>query len=146
MSSVIVGYLCDHFGVTTAILIATIGSTAAIFVLWGLSVSLPVFYLFALAWGLFAGGYSTTWSGCAVTLRRNGYQNLDYSSVLSLMAAGKGIGSIASGPLSESLLRLGPVGDAGYVYGTDYGNLVIFTGIATLMGGFAWGARQLRLF
>ena len=143
--SILTGMLCDRFHVTTTILIATLGSAVACFVFWGLSSSQPMFYFFVLVWGLFAGGYSTTWSGCAVALRRSGFQNLDTSSVVSLLAAGKGIGSIVSGPMSESLLHLGPLGNARFVYGTSYGNLVVFTGVATMLGGTAWAGRQLRL-
>lgn len=146
LSSVLIGFLCDRYHVTTAILIATLGSTVATFVFWGLASSEPMFYLFAISWGLFAGGYSTTWSGCANSLRQSGFQNLDFSSVLSLMAAGKGIGAIVSGPLSSRLLALGPLpNDSAFVYGTEYGNLVIFTGIAALMGGTAWAGRQLKV-
>ncbi|KAF2149437.1 MFS monocarboxylate transporter [Myriangium duriaei CBS 260.36] len=143
--SILTGMLVDRLHVTTAIAIATLGSAVASFVLWGLGTSQPMFYIFTLAWGLFAGGYSTTWSGCAVALRRSGFQNLDTPSVVSLFAAGKGIGSIVSGPLSESLLHLGPIGDARFVYGTSYGNLVVFTGVAAVLGGTACAGRMFRL-
>lgn len=143
-SSILVGTLSDRYDVTTVILMGSVGSAIACFVFWGLASSQAMFYLFVLLWGLFAGGFSTTWSGSAVAVRKAGSQNIDVSSVMSLFAAGKGIGSIVSGPMSQSLLQKGAIPHSGFVYGTKYGSLVLFTGAAVIMGAFGSIARLRR--
>jgi hypothetical protein len=56
--------------------------------------------------------------------------------VLAVLAAGRGIGSVLSGPLSQALVGSMPwKGEAFGAYGTGYGPLILFTGItATLTG------------
>lgn len=59
--------------------------------------------------------------------------------VFGLLAAGRGIGSVGSGPLSEALLSNRPwVGDAFLGYGTGYGGLIVFTGVSAMLGGMGW--------
>ena len=63
--------------------------------------------------------------------------------VFGLLAAGRGIGSVVSGPLSEALLSERPwVEDAMLGYGTGYGGLIVFTGISAMLGGMSWVGRR----
>lgn len=57
--------------------------------------------------------------------------------MVALMAAGKGIGAITSGPLSEGLLSAGVDFHARFAYGTSYGILIVFSGVSALLGGMA---------
>lgn len=145
--AVLVGALVDRFHVTVAILMCTIGQMVSIFIFWGLTSSQAMLYIFAMLFGCFGGAFSCTWSGCANEMQRSSKNgNVDVSMVVALMAAGKGIGAVISGPLSEQLLSLDTwKGHAGFAYGSGYGLLLVFTGVSATLGGTAWVRRMLRL-
>lgn len=63
--------------------------------------------------------------------------------VLSFLAAGRGVGSVTSGPLSNLLLGPKPwKGEASWAYGTGYGLLIVFTGVTAVLGGVSWLMRK----
>lgn len=139
---VIQGALSDKLHVTTVILMSTIGATLSVFLLWGLSASLPLLCIFSIMYGLSAGGFSSTWTGATQEIRKRD-DNAELGMVFGLLAAGRGIGSVVSGPLSEALLSDQPWrGEARLGYGTGYGPLIIFTGITAMCGGFSWIGRR----
>jgi hypothetical protein len=115
--------------------------------LLGPDILASMLYIFAMLFGCFGGAFSCTWSGCANEMQRsekNG--NVDVSMVVALLAAGKGIGAVISGPLSERLLHLDTwKGHAGFAYGSGYGLLLVFTGVSATLGGTAWLGKMLRL-
>lgn len=133
------GLIVDRFHATTAILIATIGSMLAVFVFWGLATSQPMLYVFVILWGLTGGGFAGNWAGCANAIRSEG-PHVDTGLVISLLCASKGVGSVISGPISESLLGVGGVGGEG-AYGGKYGVLIAFTGVCATVGGVSWAGR-----
>lgn len=56
--------------------------------------------------------------------------------LMGTWAAGRGIGSIVSGPVSEKLLELGLwKGGSKFAYGTEYGVLIVFIGTTAILGG-----------
>lgn len=58
------------------------------------------------------------------------------SIVFACLAAGRGVGNVAPGPLSEALIKGIPWrGGADFAYGSGYGTLIVFTGITALLGG-----------
>lgn len=57
--AVSLGWLVDRCHAATAVLVSTVGQAVAIFVFWGLTSSQPMLYIFAMLWGVFAGGTST---------------------------------------------------------------------------------------
>lgn len=64
--------------------------------------------------------------------------------IFGLLAAGRGIGSVLSGPLSEALLQGKPwAGDASLGYRTGYGGLIVFTGFSAALGSVSWVGRRL---
>ena len=136
----------DHFHVSVAILVSTFGQVIAILVCWGLTSSQPTLYVFAIMWGLFGGGFSASWSGYAGAMkRRDPTRHVDMGLVVALMAAGRGVGAVITGPLSEKLLEIGWTGHAGFAYGTNYGVLIVFSGVAAAFGGTACIGRLLRV-
>ncbi|KAI9757715.1 MAG: hypothetical protein M4579_003340 [Chaenotheca gracillima] len=151
IGAITVGILVDRLQVTTVILISSLGTAAAVFLCWGLAVSLPALCVFTLLYGLFAGGYSVTWSACVKDvqsdIRDQGREgdsggSADLGIVMGLMAAGRGVGSVCSGPLSELLLSSMPwQGEAAKGYGTGYGALIVFTGASALLGGMSCVSR-----
>ncbi|KAF2439405.1 hypothetical protein P171DRAFT_122139 [Karstenula rhodostoma CBS 690.94] len=106
-------------------------------------------YVFAIMYGAFAGGYTATWPGITLAIRErcrdeNGVSRVDTGMVVALFAAGKGIGSVVSGPLSEVLLEAdGWQGKAGGAFGTGYGSLVVWSGVTMFLGGISWFAKKL---
>jgi len=54
--------------------------------------------------------------------------------VFSFLCMGRGIGNIVSGPISEALIKTGTLGEHG-LYGTQYGSLVVWTGVSAALGG-----------
>lgn len=60
----------------------------------------------------------------------------DPTMVFACLAAGRGIGNAACGPLSEALIKGLPWKDqASFEYGSGYGTLIVFTGVTPLFGG-----------
>lgn len=64
--------------------------------------------------------------------------------VFAVLAAGRGIGNVLSGPVSEALIKAGEMsGSAKGLYGTEYGGLVLFTGLSAALGGIGIFGRRL---
>lgn len=144
---VAMGGLTDRLDVTTCVLISTLGATVGTFLLWGLASSLPVLYVFCVVYGVFAGSFSSAWPGIMKEVARRGDDddgnagNADPSMVFAFLAAGRGVGNVVSGPLSEAMVRGLPwQGKAAAGYGSGFGTLIVFTGITALAGGgsFLW--------
>ncbi|KAL1628510.1 hypothetical protein SLS56_005855 [Neofusicoccum ribis] len=114
---VLMGLVVDRLPVTTCILISTAGATAGVFLLWGFASGLPLLYVFCVFYGLFAGSFTSTWPGIMrdVTARMRGA--VDPGMVFACLAAGRGIGNVVSGPLSEALVSVGEL-KAGWAYGS----------------------------
>lgn len=143
------GMLCDRFAVNNILLLSSVGSALSVFLLWGLASSsdsgsshagTALLTLFAISYGFFAGGFSSTWSGVITQIKHDSSPSLETGLVFGLLAGGRGIGNVISGPLSTVLLRQGSVSghDAGNGYATQYGPLIIFTGITAFFGGWSW--------
>lgn len=132
---VLMGAVVDKWHVTNCILISTAGSTIGVFIVWGFSISLPPLYIFALIYGLFAGSFTSTWPGIMRDVKKK-RDNADPSMIFACLAAGRGVGNVASGPLSEALIHGFPWrGSAGFAYGSGYGALIVFTGLTAFFGG-----------
>ena len=69
-------------------------------------------------------------------------RSTDGSMVFAALSAGRGIGNVLSGPVSEALVRAGEVGKEG-LYATEYGPLVLFTGVSAALGGVGFFGRRL---
>jgi hypothetical protein len=95
-------------------------------------------------YGLFAGCYSTTYSGIMKALSHS-QEAADSTMVFSVLVAGRGIGNVLSGPISEALIGAGEVGSVG-VYASKYGPLVVFTGVSAVLGGFSCIGKGLGWF
>ncbi len=146
------GTLTDRLHVTTCLMISTVGTAVGTFLVWGFATNLPVLYIYCIIYGLFAGSYTTTWSGIMRQVtsapsrsdeaRLTGSRStFDPTMVLGVLSAGRGIGNIVSGPLSEGLVKNMPwQGQAFGGYGSGFGPLIVMTGATALLGGatFVW--------
>lgn len=140
---VIMGAIVDRYHVTTCIMISTIGSSIGVFVLWGVSTSLAPLYIFCIIYGLFAGSFTSTWPGIMRDVQKR-KTSADPGMVFAWLAAGRGIGNVASGPLSEALVKGRPwSGQAALGYGSGYGTLIVFTGVTAFLGGLGIFGRRL---
>lgn len=147
---VAMGSLIDRFHVTTCLLVSTVGTTIGTFLLWGFASNLGLLYAFCVIYGLFAGSYTSAWPGIMLQITgevthggagRDGSSSFDPSMVFAFLAAGRGVGNVASGPLSEVIIRGMPwQGEAAAGYGSGFGTLIVFTGVTALCGGgsFLW--------
>ncbi|KAF5844762.1 hypothetical protein GGP41_008758 [Bipolaris sorokiniana] len=141
IGSITMGTIVDRTHVTTAILISTVGAVVSVFLIWGFSTSLPPLLIFCFMYGLFAGSFTNTWPGIMRTVQQNTGQ-MESSMVFSFLSLGRGIGNMVSGPVSEALMKVGNVGGFG-LYGTQYGSLVIWTGISATLGGVSIIGRRI---
>ena len=136
------GALTDRMHVSSVMAICSIGAVLAVFLFWGLAVSLPMLCLFSLLYGLTAGAFSANYSGIVRGVKDHD-AGADTGMIIGFLAAGRGIGAVASGPLSEALFRLRAwEGKAKLGYGTGYGALIVFTGITAAAGGTSWLVRR----
>lgn len=128
------GFLIDRYHISTILLISSIGSALSVLFIWGFALSQPILFIFAFTYGVFAGGYASTWTGCASDIRKETGRG-EIAVIVGTMAAGRGFGCVISGPVSERLLLSKAwLGVFPGVYGTKYGNLILFTGVAVLLG------------
>ncbi|KAL7799903.1 major facilitator superfamily domain-containing protein [Trichoderma ceciliae] len=149
------GTLVDRLHVTTCVLISTLGAVFGVFLLWGLGSNIGILYVFSLVYGIFAGSFTTSWSGimkhvikvatAADKTARSTEDRLegqhvkpcryDPLMVIAFLSVGRGVGNIVSGPLSEALIKGMPwQSQAIGGYGSGYGVLIVFTGATALMG------------
>ncbi|RDA95629.1 hypothetical protein CP533_1142 [Ophiocordyceps camponoti-saundersi (nom. inval.)] len=135
--SVVIGILGDKVSASKAVLVSSLGSALPVFLSWGLSLHFANQIVFALVFGFFAGGYSSTWSGMVAQVQQSG-PSADSSIVHGMLLGGRGLGFVLSGPVSGVLLSVkGRLTDEPLGYGTVYGPMILFTGITAIIG--AWG-------
>ncbi len=68
----------------------------------------------------------------------------DMGLLIGIISAARGVGAVASGPLSEDLLKGESwKGQAGLGYGSGYGELIVFTGLTAALGGVSIFGRRL---
>lgn len=129
---IITGLLIDRYHISTVLLVSSLGSALSVLFVWGFAVSQPILFIFALTYGVFAGGYASTWTGCASDIRREAGGG-EKAVMVGTIAAGRGLGCVISGPVSEKLLNSEkwPSVSLG-VYRTKYRSLILFTGVNVL--------------
>lgn len=147
IGGIALGALCDRFAVSNIVLFSSVGSALSVFLFWGLSSSpdsptypqaaTALLALFSISYGFFAGGFSSTWSGVLVQVKQDS-PSLDTGLVFGLLAGGRGVGNVISGPLSTALIQGGALGKGDVGFTTQYGTLILFTGITAFLGGWSW--------
>lgn len=145
------GILVDRFHVTRCLMISAVGAAVGAFLLWGFATNMAVLYVFCVIYGLFAGSYTSAWTGIIRTVvskpsqanTSGGGSTFDPFMVFGYLAAGRGIGNVVSGPLSEVLVKGTPwQGQAFGGYGSGYGPVIAFTGITAIAGGASFLCRR----
>jgi MFS family permease len=101
--------------------------------------------LFAMIYGFFAGGFSAVWAGMLKEVQRE-HPEAMMGTLMGVFAAGRGVGAVVSGPVSEALVGRWRLRDSGrFGYGTEYGGLIVFTGVSALLGVVCFGVRRSKL-
>lgn len=82
-------------------------------------------------------------------VRRNGDSRAGMGQLMGVFAAGRGIGAVVSGPVSEVLLGVmkgrGFDGGRGWGYGSEYGVLIVFAGVSAFCGIVALGVKKRKI-
>ena len=131
------GIMGDKMSATKVISISSIGSAVAVFLLWGLSRHFANMIVFVLAYGFFAGGFSSTWSSMVREIMRDDRRS-DSAVIFGMLLGGRGVGFVLGGPISGALSSAGSlVAQDSLGYATTYGPIILCTGITAVLG--AWG-------
>lgn len=146
-SSTMFGWLSDNkrfrLSTETVTSISAVSTALSVFLFWGLSYqgSMALLVLFSVTFGFFAGGYSATWGGMLNEMEHDAAQRneaIDTGMIYGLLNGARGIGYVSGGLVGVPLLKIGASSSlVGFGYGTNYGPLIIFTGLSTICG--AWG-------
>ncbi|KAF3808181.1 hypothetical protein GCG54_00006797 [Colletotrichum gloeosporioides] len=134
------GWLSDRTpNILILIFISSFVSSVSAFTIWGFAHSLELLVVFALIFGMFAGGFPVFWAKFGAILSD------DPAPVFSMMAFTKGIGNLATGPITAGLLTK-PV-SSGYGMGR-YESLVLFVGsfmLCSSMGILGWPLKKVTV-
>ncbi|CAK7201304.1 hypothetical protein SEUCBS139899_004007 [Sporothrix eucalyptigena] len=143
--TMVMGMLGDRLPATTVVLISSVGSAVSVFALWYVSDltsfhgnPLAILIAFALAYGFFAGGFSSTWSAVLHDMKRRD-ETANTGLVFGMLMGGRGLGFVLSGPISGALLAAGANGRSktSVVVG-EYAPVILCTGTTAILG--AWGS------
>lgn len=130
-------FLGDTTCASRVVLLSSLGSALAVFLLWGLSGHLASLVVFAMLYGFFAGGFSSTWSGMLRDIKTDD-GGVDTSIVFGMLLGGRGVGFVLGGPVSGALVSThGALEDGETLgYATRYGPMILCTGVKAILG--AW--------
>ena len=131
------GLLSDKLTATKVILLSSLGSAIPVFLLWGLDRHISTMVVFVLLYGFFAGGFSSTWSSMIKEVTRTS-PDTNTAVLFGMLMGGRGVGYVVGGPLSGALLGSKGIADSDTLgYATQYGGLILFTGVTGLFGAWA---------
>ncbi|KAB8293952.1 hypothetical protein EYC80_009424 [Monilinia laxa] len=144
IGAISLGYLSDITHITTVVLLSSALSGLSVFFLWGISTSLPSLIFFSVIYGIFAGGWSAIWAGMTREVQRAD-ENAGFAILMGLFSAGRGVGSVVCGPVTEWLVQYGGWDGVNGGYGTEYGAVIFFTGVSAACGLIGVGARLFKV-
>ncbi|KAJ7680889.1 MFS general substrate transporter, partial [Mycena polygramma] len=130
---IFLGWLSDRLDLRVSMLVSSLGSALAVFLIWGLSKSLPPLMVFSFTYGFLGPSWLALWPRFITSVV--GDDPRMSSLVLTVFIGGRGVGNIASGPVSTALLHPWALTDrTSYAYGVKgYAQLILFTGLSLLM-------------
>ncbi|KAG8974338.1 hypothetical protein FRC05_007644 [Tulasnella sp. 425] len=129
---ILIGGISDKYDLRVSISVSTVGSAAAILLVWGFTAKLAPLLVFACLYGFFSSGFSVLWTRFIGVISPEDPRL--HSILISLFATSRGLGNVLTGPLSTVLLRHSPFYDTvSFGYGIKgYGSLILFAGLAML--------------
>lgn len=136
VGQVVFGHLSDRYdNVYILAFITTFVSAISSFFLWGFGSSLAPLLIHGIIFGFFGGSYVVFWPKFALLSK-------DHVFLYGIMAFGKGVGNIATGPITSRMLNT-PRSE-GYGLGT-YKGIILYTGVllvASSFGVIGWPMRR----
>lgn len=148
ISTVGFGLLSDRLSISASVntSISALGSSLSALIFWGLkSHQVPALLIsFAITYGFFSGGFSSTWGGWIKDLEQEALTHneaIHTATVYGLLNGARGIGYVLGGFMGVELLQAGAIPQSRTsAYGTKYGSLILFTGMTAAFGGWstAW--------
>lgn len=131
------GILTDRWSPKGVIIVSALATMSSAALLWGFSASSALILFFGFTHGFFTGCLTASWPGVIGDIvERDTTFTAEPSLIFALFVAGRGIGNVASGPLSQLLLHLPRLSKAlSYGYGSMYGSMILFTAGTTAAGG-----------
>jgi MFS family permease len=133
----------------TVTFLSAIPAAISVFLLWGVAHSgITGLALFSAVYGFFASAYSSTWGGALKEIQREAARNneiVDTGVVYGLLNGGRGLGFVVGGLAGVELLKSGSVGDKVGGFGSEYGSVIVYTGVSAVVGGWSvlWSLRRL---
>lgn len=129
----VMGYISDRYPSRYVVPASCTTAAVACLLLWGFSAGVTAegcLTAFAVVWGFTALSFVGLWSKMITVISKDD-PNLP-GLLFSLFTILKGVGNLTSGPISTALLKGGAFAGAAGAYGkTDYGSLLIYTGVTT---------------
>ncbi|GAB7354677.1 hypothetical protein MBLNU459_g5101t2 [Dothideomycetes sp. NU459] len=127
------GMLADHRqSFYIPMLISTIGASLEVFLIWGFARNLWSLVLFSLAFGSTAGGFAVLRPRFAAAIVGDeGEQDQQSLLIFAILTASRGTAIVGSGFIMTDLVGVGS-STAGYGGGSEWRNLVIYTGVVML--------------
>jgi MFS family permease len=133
------GYVSDRYEVYIPMLASTSLSAVVVFLAWGFAKTLAPLIIFAILYGLFAGGYSVLYCRFATALTDESSTGLWLYSIFEFQRGASSIvGSLCSGFLVNSDIDLRSFGIS------KYQGVVLLVGssmLASCLGGIGWFCR-----
>ena len=117
------GLLSDYVNVHVLVVISSTIVAMSTFLLWGFASNLSMLVAYALVFGASGAGFIALWARMGTL-----FGEKDAPMVYSVMCAGRGLGSIVSGPISSAIVQ-GAVVKGAYGAGR-YQYLVLFVGLS----------------
>ncbi|KAF2103041.1 MFS general substrate transporter [Rhizodiscina lignyota] len=157
LASNVFGYLSDNkrypLSATSTTLISSLSSALAILLLWGFASrnNMALLLCFSIIFGFFSSAYSATWGGMIKEMEHEAVQRneaLDPGLVYGLLNGARGVGYVSGGLASVPLLKTGAnmSGTGRFGYATEYGPLIIFTGLVSSFGGWSLVWKCYKMF
>ncbi|WVR05138.1 hypothetical protein IAU60_002150 [Kwoniella sp. DSM 27419] len=141
---VIIGHLSDKMGPRKLIIMMAVASTVTVFAGWGAALNTGGLVGFALAFGAFAGSYTALFPQF---IRIISHDDPHLPAILyALFSLARGVGSIASGPVSSVLMASAQMPGAARGYGVEgYGVLIVWTGVGMALSAVGAGYKGFKV-
>lgn len=117
------GMLSDKFDVHLLATLAALVGCLSTFFLWGFANSFGLSIVFALVFGASASGFIALWPRMGTL-----FGEADASMIYSFMSFGRGLGAIASGPISAALIPDQRVGQSVLSAQHQFRYVIVFVG------------------
>ncbi|KAL3419533.1 major facilitator superfamily transporter [Phlyctema vagabunda] len=142
ISAVMIGWMTDRYDVSTIIALSTVLGAVWVLLLWGLATNLTYLCFFSVLYGLCAGGFTSTYTGMAKEMKRMD-DTISKGLLIGILSAGRGIGALVSGPVSEKLMEPHALEAITRGYGSGYTGLIVLSGTTGLVVAVTASAKRL---